>query len=106
MIAIDRTFPLFYLCSPALLRQKLGATPTSSDRLQMLSPAARKLVARTATPTGLDKALRASYTPKRTPVSASPHSTPQSKSHSDSTPRSHATGAATPSLTDNLLNLK
>lgn len=93
--------------SPALLRQKLGSTPSASERLQLLSPAARKLVSRAATPGsvgGTDRALRASYTPKRTPTTPGsgtpghPRDTPGRTRPSGSTP-------STPSLTDNLLNL-
>jgi hypothetical protein len=94
--------------SPVLLRKKLGTPSTPSERLQLLSPAARKLVSRTASPgsaRGVDKALRQSYTPQRTPSSSA---TPQHQgSQSGSTPRPRtAEGNTTPSLTDNLLNLK
>ncbi len=83
--------------SPALLRQRLGTTPSSSERLQLLSPAARKLASRTATPGSTDRALRASYTPRRTPGTTSTD-TPARHKPGGSTP-------STPSLTDNLLNL-
>ena len=105
--------PLSYLSSPALLRRRLGGTPTTpAERLQLLSPAARKLASRSATPgssRGVDKALRQSYTPQRvrTPGST-PSSTPSSTPRQPSgraTPREEQ-GSSTPSLTDNLLNLK
>ena len=108
--------------SPAL-RQK--RTPSAQERLEMLSPAARKLVSRTSTPGSLrgtgrpvgggvvgggpggstDKALRASYTPKH-----STHSTPGHHRGPGGTPGASGGGgdggrASTPSLTDNLLNL-
>ena len=111
-VSIFTIFPSlsFSLTSPAALRQKLGATPSATERLQLLSPAARKLVSRATTPgsiRGTDRALRASYTPKHTPLSSS-QSTPQLKG-SGTTPRHKAPGSSTPgtpSLTDNLLNLK
>lgn len=81
-----------------MLHQKLGGTPTVTDRLQMLSPAARKLVTRTSTPgrTKTDHALIASYTPKHTSTSVT---TPQRDSSTNQS------GSSTPSLTDNLLQL-
>ena len=96
------------LSSPALLRKRLGTPSTPSERLQLLSPAARKLASRAATPgsvRGVDKALRRSYTPQHPPSSSASSSTPQPVSRG-STPRIRTSkGNTTPSLTDNLLNL-
>ncbi len=104
----DRKKAAEQAASPALLRQKLGgATPSASERLQLLSPAARKLVSRAVTPGsigGTDKALRASYTPTHTPLTPGSATPRQTK---DTPGRDKPSGSApsTPSLTDNLLNL-
>lgn len=88
------------------LRQSIGNSPsTTSQRLQSLSPAARKLINR-ASPSrhiigGSDKALRASYTP-----SHSQSTTPIHSPLTRTTPKHKQPGNQTPSLTDNLLNLK
>lgn len=103
----DRKKAAAWATSPALLRKRLGTPGTPSERLQLLSPAARKLASRAATPGStrrVDKALRQSYTPQRTPASSS---TPLGQGSSGSTPRLRTSeGSTTPSLTDNLLNLK
>ena len=96
-LSVSLSLP-FFLHSPSM-RRKL-TSPTTTERMEMLSPAARKLINRTSTPgslRGLDKALRASYTPTRTPSGTHTH-TPQ---HRHTTP-----GNVTPSLSDNLLKLK
>lgn len=91
---------LKFHCSPAMLRKKLGATPTVSDRLLSLSPAARKLASRTATPI-TDHALRASYTPSRSHSrTGTPHKATPSRALATPT-----NASSTPSLTDNLLKL-
>lgn len=91
--------------SPAFLRKRLGTPSTPSERLQLLSPAARKLASRATTPgsvRGVDKALRQSYTPQRTLSSSS---TPSRSQSSGTTPKLRTgEGNTTPSLTDNLLN--
>ena len=90
------------------LRRSIGNSPsTTSERLQSLSPAARKLINR-ASPSprilgGTDKSLRASYTPSHSP-SLTPQHTPNHQSKS--TPKRKQSGSQTPSLTDNLLNIK
>ena len=92
------------------LRQSMGNSPyTTSERLQNLSPAARKLINR-ASPSpriigGTDKTLRASYTPSQSPSLTPQHSSSQQQ-QSRPTPKRKESGNQTPSLTDNLLNLR
>lgn len=90
------------LFSPAL-RAKLG-TPSNSERLQMLSPAARKLMAKTGTPmVAGSRSIRANYTPSQSPrVSATPGSNKMIKT---TTPL-HTAVTPNISLTDDLLKLK
>ena len=103
-----------HLRSPSL--KNALSTPTATDRLKLLSPAARKL-AQKATPTrSVDTSLRSSYTPTHTP-SASPLIRPQTgstrkRSQNSSTPsitaQKESQGNRTPStplLSDNLLQL-
>ena len=95
---------LFFLCSPAL-RAKLG-TPSNTERLQMLSPAARKLMAKTGTPVVAGGgSIRAGYTPSQSPrVSATPGTNKMVKSRT-TTPL-HTVVTPNISLTDDLLKLK
>ena len=92
------------------IRRSIGSSPSStSERLQSLSPAARKLINR-ASPSprllgGTDKSLRASYTPSHSP-SLTPQHTPTHCQQSRATPKRKQSGSQTPSLTDNLLNIK
>ncbi|XP_065890184.1 splicing factor ESS-2 homolog [Dysidea avara] len=90
--------------SPAL-RSKLGSTPSNSERLQLLSPAAKKLMAKTGTPimTG-SHSIRSSYTPSPSPQTVA---TPRNKSlKSQTTTPLHTATTPNISLTDDLLNLK
>ena len=112
---IDMPFTFFFPHSPSL--KNALSTPTATDRLKLLSPAARKL-AQKATPTrSVDQSLRSSYTPSHTP-SASPLVRSQAGSThrrrndastpSVSTQGNEARGSRTPStplLSDNLLQL-
>lgn len=86
----------YYYSSSPYIRSPIGS---ASDKLRLLSPAARRLIRHSTTPGTLkgDRSLRASYstTPLRSNVS-----TP------NRTPNSYGEGSTTPSLTDNLLNLK
>ena len=86
---------LYQTYSP-LLRERSGTTPSKSDRLRLLSPAARKLIERKATSS--DKALNASYSPQLSSV-YSRVKTPSTTTFK-STPVNH-----TPSLTDDLLDI-
>jgi len=96
---------IFHLpCSPAL-RSKLGNTPSNSERLQLLSPAAKKLMAKTGTPimTG-SHSTRASYTPSPSPRTVT---TPRNKPLKSQTATPlHTQTTPNISLTDDLLNLK
>lgn len=96
---------LFFFFSPAL-RTKLG-TPSNSERLQMLSPAAKKLMAKTGTPVVAagSRSIRASYTPSQSPrVSNTPGINKMVKSRT-TTPL-HTAVTPNISLTDDLLKLK
>lgn len=87
-----------------------GKSPSATDRMKLLSPAARKLIAQTSSPgilRGTDNALRASYTPTQSPSVTPQHKktpghTPKLNVHGNQTP---STSSSVPSLTDNLLNL-
>ena len=83
------------------MRERGGITPSKSDRLRLLSPAARKLIDRKAGYS--DKALSASYSPQLINTMNSGIKTPNARSKS--TPTSTPTHHHTPSLTDNLLNI-
>ena len=80
----------------------------------MLSPAARKLIRQSTSPgtiRGVDKALRASYTPTHSSSSTPKHSSSErTPKYGNRTPkygnRTPEYGNQTPSLTDNLLNLQ
>jgi protein DGCR14 len=94
-VALERT--------TSLLKSPLSKSQSNSERLKLLSPAARRLI---STSPGLfqgtDKALRASYTPTRSPApSKGTGLTPKPSTRGNQTPTVSA-----PSLTDNLLNLK
>ena len=91
------------------IRRSIGSSPSStSERLQSLSPAARKLISR-ASPSprllgGTDKSLCASYTPSHSP-SLTPQHTPTHHQQLRGTPKRKQSGnqtCQTPSLTDNL----
>ncbi len=95
----DITYVALFCFSPSPLIN-------TSDKLQMLSPAARRLIRRSTTPGSVkgDKSLRASYNSPLissggsfTPNSTPGH-TPKSYHHGNNTPQ-------TPSLTDDLLKL-
>lgn len=91
--------------SPAL-RAKLG-TPSNTERLQMLSPAARKLMAKTGTPVVAgSRSIRAGYTPSASPrVSATPTGSNKMVKSRTTTPL-HTSVTPNISLTDDLLKLK
>lgn len=86
------------LCSPSLLRERLGTTPSKSDRLRLLSPAARKLIGQ-KTRLSSDPALNAIYSPQLS-VRSSGIRTPDIRS------KRTPVHTSTTSLTDDLLNLK
>lgn len=83
-----------------MLRNHLGATPSSYQRLRLLSPAARKLIGHRSSK-HTDKSLVASYTPKMKVGSTPSHA-------KQGTPKitNHTTPQTTPHLSDNLLNLQ
>ena len=111
---------LVFSCSFSPSIQNALRTPTPNDRLQLLSPAARKLAQKATPIRSVDRSLRQSYTPSHTP-SASPLlkvgsggrkkkslSRPSSVQRASGATERTSTAGSTPTpslLSDNLLKL-